>query len=153
MCNYLSVPTWSLLLFFCQIPQKIAMLTSMTKSFMNVTYHDSNISKIFTHRKFISIHASNNLSTISPFDIDGNIDEKHLVPRIPTKRLFIFFSNPLHQSFSPIDIPQFYFCQTIILCCTFSEHIVFILNFSNCNSIHVFLHVKILPLWNPCQRF
>ena len=41
------------------------------------------------------------LATIFPFGIDGNIDEKHLVPRIPTKDyssfqiLFINHSPPL----------------------------------------------------------
>lgn len=66
---------------------KHAMLTSMTNSIMNVTYHHQT-----------------NLPTISPFGIDGNIDEKHLVPKMPTKAKQS--SHSLHQSYSLISIPQ-----------------------------------------------
>ena len=105
-------------LFFYQTPQKIAMLISMTNLVMNVTYYHSNISTILPHRNIISIHASKNRSKISPFGIDGNIEERHLVPRIPTKECSFFFSNPLHQSFSCIDIPQ----------CASSKHVVLFLS-------------------------
>ena len=56
---------------------KHAMLTSMKNSVMNVTYlqyYPIRISSAFI------------LPTISPFGTDGNIDEKHLLPRIPTTK-------------------------------------------------------------------
>ena len=82
------------------------MLTSMTK-IVNVTYHHDNDLIIFLQYSPIGISSAFILPTVSPFGIDGNIDEKYLVPRIPTlKDWYLFFSNPLHQLLSPIDIPQ-----------------------------------------------
>ena len=68
---------------------KHAMLTSMTKSIMNVTYHH--------------IMLPTDLPTISPFHIDRKIDEKHLVPRIPTN---LFKSSSSIKSCFMLYLPQ-----------------------------------------------
>ena len=91
------------LLFFCQTPWKTAMLTPMTNRVMNVTYHHDNDLIMFLQYSPMGISSTFILPIISPFSIDGNIDEKHQVPRIPTVQVcYPFFSNPLHQSLSPL---------------------------------------------------
>ena len=62
------------------------MLTSMINIVMNVIYHHDNDLIMFLQYSPIGISSSFMLLTISSFDIDGNIDEKHLVPRIPTTK-------------------------------------------------------------------
>ena len=62
------------------------MLTSMTNTIINVTYHHDNDLIMFLQYSPIGISLAVMLPTISPFGIDGNIDEKHLVPRIPTAK-------------------------------------------------------------------
>jgi len=76
----------------------------MKNSIMNVTYHYSNISIVLLVGISVAFMLPTYLLTIFPFGIDGNIDEKNLIPRITKKDCSS--TNPLHQSFSSIDIPQ-----------------------------------------------
>ena len=86
--------------------------------------HECNISKYSP----IEISSSFMFPTISPFGIDGNIDEKHLVPRIQLAKdcyisfqiIFINHSSMLH--FSQTILPNYctiliflYFSSTIFL--------------------------------------
>lgn len=120
------------------------MLTSMTNSVMNVTYHHSNISTILPHRNTIRIHASNNLTTISSFGIDGNIDEKHLVPRMPTRLLIFLFKYSL-SIILPIDICQCAFYQTVIPWCTLCQ------NSPNFHVVHISNMLFCMPNFSPIE--
>ena len=102
--NDLSIPTWSLPLFFCQIPQKTAILTLMTNIVMNVTYHHDNDLIMFLQYSPIGISLAFIFPIIYPFGIDGNIDEKHLefqeyqqlnIVILSFQILFINHSSPL----------------------------------------------------------
>ena len=62
------------------------MLTSMKNIVMNVTYHHDNDLIMFLQYSPIGISLAFMLPKISPIGIDGNIDEKHLAPRIPTAK-------------------------------------------------------------------
>ena len=79
------------------------MLTSIKNTAMNATYsHTNNLPNSLTMLGYSPIEISlASMLTISPFGIDGNIDEKHLSSN-NTKHtnllLYSFFSNPLHQS-------------------------------------------------------
>ena len=59
------------------------MLTSITNTIMNVTYHHDNDIIMFQEYSPIGISLAFMLLKISPFGIDSSIDEKDLVPRIP----------------------------------------------------------------------
>ena len=55
----------------------------MTNIVMNVTYHHDNDIIMFLQYSPIEVSLTFMLPRISPFGIDGNIDEKHLVPKMP----------------------------------------------------------------------
>jgi hypothetical protein len=110
---------------------------------MNVTYNHNNDLIMFLQYSHIEVSLAFMLPTISPFGIDGNIDEKHLVPRIPTiKDCYPFFSNPLHQSFSPIDITQCSLYQTIFHYVISPFNVLYIKKKSCCNLSPIDINVK-----------